>query len=64
MKQNSLFEVYRNTFLLPTSAEIIRNPPSRSAKLRYATRRSGPFVYPENFKLKFKKYTDLENDNS
>ena len=64
IKENSLFEVYRNNFLLPTSAEIIKNPSSRSAKLRYATRKNEPFVYPENFKLKFKKYTDLENDNS
>ena len=43
--------------------EIEKNPPSRSAKLRYVIRGKNNFFYPENFKSKFKKYLDLESLN-
>jgi 16S rRNA (cytosine1402-N4)-methyltransferase len=54
------FENYKNKFLQPTKEEILENPPSRSAKLRFVTRNKKKFDYPEDFKIKFKKYLDLE----
>ena len=62
-KKNSFFEKYKNNFLIPSSEELIKNPASRSAKLRYAVRTDQPFVYPKDFKEKFRKYTELENVN-
>ncbi len=57
----SLFDKYKNQIFKPTNKEIIKNPSSRSAKLRYATRSNNEFVYPEDLLSKFKKYLDLEN---
>ena len=56
----SLFEKYKNNILKPSNSEIIKNPPSRSAKLRYATRNKNKFFYPNELESKFKKYLDLE----
>ena len=60
-QKNSFFEKYKNNFLTPSSDELIKNPASRSAKLRKATRTRQVFIYPKEFKEKFKKYTDIEN---
>ena len=59
--KNFLFEKYRNTFLTPSEKELIKNPASRSAKLRHATRTEQIFNHPTEFKEKFKKYLDIEN---
>ena len=56
-----LFDQYKNKILKPSFEEIIKNPPSRSAKLRYATRSKNNFFYPEDLITKFKKYLDLES---
>ena len=60
-KKNSFFEKYKNNFLTPSSEELVRNPASRSAKLRKAIRTEQEFIYPKEFKEKFKKYIDIEN---
>ncbi|MBD1172314.1 16S rRNA (cytosine(1402)-N(4))-methyltransferase RsmH [Pelagibacterales bacterium SAG-MED05] len=56
----SLFDKYKNEIFKPSNIEIIKNPPSRSAKLRYATRSKNEFTYPNELVNKFKKYLDLE----
>ena len=56
----SLFDKYKNEIFRPSHKEIVNNPPSRSAKLRYATRSKNKFIYPEELVDKFKKYLDLE----
>jgi len=43
--------------------EIIKNPPSRSAKLRFASRNKNIFNEPSELKNKFKKYIQLEETN-
>ena len=58
---NTLFDEYKNKILKPTIEEITSNPPSRSAKLRYATRSKNLFIYPEKLINRFKKYLDLES---
>jgi len=60
-QKSSFFEKYKNNFLTPSSEELIKNPASRSAKLRNATRTEQEFIYPKEFKEKFKKYIDIEN---
>ena len=56
----ALFEEYKNKIIKPTREEIDQNYPSRSAKLRYATRTKNKFIYPNDLLKKFKKYLDLE----
>jgi 16S rRNA (cytosine1402-N4)-methyltransferase len=60
-QKNSFFEKYKNNFLTSSPEELIKNPASRSAKLRKAVRTKQEFIYPEEFKEKFKKYIDIEN---
>jgi len=60
-KKNSFFEKYKNNFLTASPEELIKNPASRSAKLRKAIRTEQEFIYPKEFKEKFKKYIDIEN---
>jgi 16S rRNA (cytosine1402-N4)-methyltransferase len=60
-QKNSFFEKYKNNFLTASPEELIRNPASRSAKLREAIRTKQEFIYPKEFKEEFKKYTDIEN---
>ena len=59
----SLFDKYKNKIFKPSNIEIIKNPPSRSAKLRYATRSKNKFIYPNELVNKFKKYLDLEKSH-
>ncbi len=59
----SLFDKYKNKIFKPSNLEIIKNPPSRSAKLRYATRSKNKFIYPNELVNKFKKYLDLEKSH-
>ena len=59
-----LFDKYKNKILKPSNIEIIKNPPSRSAKLRYAIRSKNEFIYPKELVNKFKKYLDLEKSNA
>jgi 16S rRNA (cytosine1402-N4)-methyltransferase len=60
-QKNSFFEKYKNNFLSPSKEELVKNPASRSAKLRKAIRTEQEFIYPKEFKEKFKNYTDIEN---
>ena len=60
----NLFDRYKNQIIKPTNFEIMKNPPSRSAKLRYAVRSSNSFIFPEKMKIKFKKYLDLEGSHA
>ncbi|MDC1095932.1 16S rRNA (cytosine(1402)-N(4))-methyltransferase RsmH [Pelagibacteraceae bacterium] len=53
----------RNNFIKPSEEEIIINPRSRSAKLRYAIRNDKKFTETQDLKNKFKKYIELESLN-
>ena len=58
------FENYKNKILKPSNLEISKNPPSRSAKLRYAIRNKNKFIYPTELVNKFKIYLDLESTHA
>ena len=57
------FNDYKNKLLKPSLKEVEINPPSRSAKLRFAIRNNFEFQEPKSFRIKFKKYLDLESIN-
>ena len=59
-----LFDNYKNKIVKPSKFEVEKNPPSRSAKLRYATRNKNEFIYPNELIDKFKSYLDLERSNA
>jgi len=59
-----LFERYSNKAIKPSKNEIIKNKPSRSAKLRFATRSDKKFVFPSDLIKKFNKYLDIEAINA
>ena len=56
-----LFCKYKNKIFKPSAEEVKVNPPSRSAKLRYAVRSENEFFYPTDLINKFQKYLDLES---
>ena len=56
----SLFESYKNKTIKASTSEIKKNPRSRSAKLRFATRSTDFFYEPHELRKKFKYLTDLE----
>ena len=63
VKNQIFFENYKNLVLRANEFEVKENPPSRSAKLRYAIRSNSNFIYPKELKNRFKKYLDLERLN-
>jgi len=60
----TLFEAYKNKIFRASKKELLENPRSRSAKLRFAIRNNNNFNEPKDLKMKFKKLTDLENKNA
>ena len=58
-----LFNKYKNKILVPSSKELSENPPSRSAKLRYAIRSNNQFKYPIELLKKFENFIELERLN-
>ena len=59
----SLFEKYTNKVIRPSIKEINQNRPSRSAKLRFATRSGNDFVYPKRLINQFSNYLNIEDIN-
>ena len=57
---NRIFELLNKKVILPSPVEIKKNPPSRSAKLRYV-RKIGDEANFEEFIFKFKTLLDIEN---
>ena len=59
----TLFENYSNNIIKPTKIEIKKNNPSRSAKLRFATRSKNHFFDPIELTKKYKNYLEIEAMN-
>jgi len=58
-----LFEDYNKKAIKPSLKEIKINNPSRSAKLRFATRSKNEFYYPINLTKKFVNFLEVEGSN-
>ena len=46
--------------IIPSKKEILKNFPSRSAKLRYGIRNEKNFFYPKQLMEKFEDYLEIE----
>ena len=62
--RGTFFENYKNKIIRPTEREIKENYNSRSAKLRIVTRNKNSFFEPLDFKKKFMKYLNIENNHA
>ncbi len=60
----SLFNKYKNKIYKPSTKEVAKNLPSRSAKLRFAIRNNNEFIYPNKLVDRFKRYLDLESSHA
>ena len=60
LTRNSLFEKYKNKIYTPSLKEKNKNDRSRSAKLRVATRNQNKFFFPNDLKIKFKNFLEIE----
>ena len=58
--ENKIFEILNKKVIIPSAEEIKKNPPSRSAKLRYV-RKTKEGANFEEFLLKFKNLIENEN---
>ena len=58
--KSSLFEKYKNKIYTPSLNEKNKNDRSRSAKLRVATRNQNKFFFPNDLKIKFKNFLEIE----
>lgn len=58
--ENKIFEILNKKVIIPSAEEIKKNPPSRSAKLRYV-RKIKEGANFEEFLLKFKNLLEIEN---
>ena len=59
-EKKKLFKLIKKKPITPTSEEIQINPPSRSAKLRYAVKINNSNDFSD-FEKKFKFLLDIEN---
>ena len=61
IQKENLLKVIKKKPILPTSKEIKENPPSRSAKLRYAIKKKTFYDFETDILEKFKYLIDIEN---
>ena len=59
-KDRRLFNCPQKKPLIPSIKEMLINPPSRSAKLRYVIRNNNEFIFPKDLINKFQSYLDIE----
>ena len=62
LKNNKCFNLKNKKPIIPSEEELKLNPPSRSAKLRYAIKVSNDCDF-EEFNNKFKQLADIEELN-
>ncbi len=55
-----LFDCPLKKSICPSEKEILLNPPSRSAKLRYGIRNNKKYFFPTELTEKFKNYLEIE----
>ena len=57
----NLFKLINKKPILPSEKEINENPPSRSAKLRYAVKKENFYNFETDILDKFAKLIEIEN---
>ena len=59
-QKETLFNLSQTKPIVPSDLEIEENPPSRSAKLRYAIKKSDLFNFDTDIEEKFKNFLEIE----
>ena len=59
-QKETLFNLSQKKPIIPSDLEIKENPPSRSAKLRYAIKKSDFFNFDTDIEEKFKNFLEIE----
>ena len=59
--KKNLFKIINKKPIIPSNEEIIKNPPSRSAKLRFAIKQEDVSDFETDVLKKFKHLIDIEN---
>ena len=60
-QSETLFDLIKKKPITPNEEELNDNPPSRSAKLRYAIKKTDFFDFETDIKSKFKNLIEIEN---
>ena len=58
---DTLFNLIQKKPIIPSDEEIDKNPPSRSAKFRYAIKKSDFYNFDTDIEEQFRNYIDIEN---
>ncbi len=58
---DTLFNLIRKKPIIPSEEELSENPPSRSAKFRYAIKKTDFYNFDTNIEDQFKNYIEIEN---
>ena len=59
-QKETLFNLSQKKPIVPSDLEIKENPPSRSAKLRYAIKKSDFFNFDTDIEKKFKNFLEIK----
>ena len=57
----TLFNLIQKKPIIPSDEEVIKNPPSRSAKFRYVIKKSDFYNFDTDIEEKFRDYIEIEN---
>ena len=57
----TLFNLIQKKPIIPSDYEVTKNPPSRSAKFRYAIKRTDFYNFDTDVKEQFRNYIEIEN---
>ena len=57
----TLFDLIQKKPITPSDYEVTKNPPSRSAKFRYAIKRSDFYNFDSDVEEQFRNYIEIEN---
>ena len=60
-QRETLFDLVKKKPITPSDKELNENPPSRSAKLRYAIKKTDFFDFETDIVKKFKNLIEIEN---
>ena len=58
---DTLFNLIQKKPITPSDEEVIENPPSRSAKFRYAIKKTDFYNFDTDIEEQFRNYTEIEN---
>ena len=57
----TLFSLIQKKPIIPSDDEVTKNPPSRSAKFRYAIKRTDFYNFDTDVEEQFRNYIEIEN---